>query len=293
MGKSKKSRGRESSSKILKIVFGVIFVAGGIANFGGSTEAALFGIVAGCLLVAWAFQGGQNKATPAPASTPEPKPKATPVKQDKPEPTQKADFKIPERIGDCLRVYFYADLRVDLTTEAMQIAEKMQSDNKWTFDVANKSEEIELSYNGELFGKLCDKSDMVADWLKRGDPLIIGLKTISDDANLPCQAFAAFYRDEKKRLANRENEVVKLVKYTNKDIQENICYMHEGEKVDLEEDYDGDDSVIVSSVGMEIGHLPKKQARKFVADGCAGAFVEEIEYDDEKDRYIPHIRIYW
>ena len=69
--------------------------------------------------------------------------------------------------------------------------------------------------------------------------------------------------------------------------------MHEGEKVDLEEDYDGDDSVIVSSVGMEIGHLPKKQARKFVADGCAGAFVEEIEYDDEKDRYIPHIRIYW
>ena len=293
MGKTKKSGGRKANSKILKIVFGVIFVVGGIGNFRESIEAALFGIVAGCLLVAWAFQGGRKKVTPAQASTSETDLIADTFKRIVTESTQKVDYTIPERIGDCLRLYTYTNLRVEPTAEAIQIAEKMQSDTTWTFSVANKSGKIELSYKDELFGVLCDKADMVADWLKRGDPLIIGLKTISNDDNLSCQAFAAFYRDEQKRLAYRENEVVKLVKYASSDVQDNIGYMHEGEKVDLEEYYDGDDSVVVSSCGLEIGQLPKKQVRKFIEEGCAGAFVEEIEYDYEKDRYIPHIRIYW
>ena len=104
MGKTKKSGGKKANSKILKIVFGVIFVVGGIGNFRESIEAALFGIVVGCLLVAWAFQGGRKKVTPAQASTSGTELKTALSKQGETESTQKADYTIPERIGDCLRL---------------------------------------------------------------------------------------------------------------------------------------------------------------------------------------------
>ena len=71
--------------------------------------------------------------------------------------------------------------------------------------------------------------------------------------------------------------------------------MEDGEELDIEEDYDnnGNDIVIVMGQGDEIGRLPKKQANRIISEGFAGCFLDHIETDVEKDKYIPFVDIYW
>ncbi len=169
----------------------------------------------------------------------------------------------------------------------------MQAENTWTFEIKVDNNVIQLYFKENLFGELIDKADMVIDWLKRNDPCIVGLKRIDIEKN-EYVAFAAFYRDEQKRLAYRENEIVKLIKFANKDVQENLEYINEGDMCELSEDFDDENNdIIIVEVGDKIGQLPKKQAEKFRSNGCAGAFIDHVDFDDEKEKYIPYVKIYW
>lgn len=272
-----------------KIVWGVLFLLCG-ASYGTKDPAIAFlTCLVGATLIGWGMYSclkkKKSKKTTQPVAS-------LPV--ERPASTSKPDYRIPRKMGECLLLYQYANLKVSPSEQAISIAESMQAANKWLFDIREHEGQIKLYFSDNYFGKLLDKTDMVLDWLKRDDPVIVGLKNINDRDGISCIAFAAFYRDEQKRLAYRENEIVRLVKYAKKDTQESLSFSSKGEKLDLEEDYDAENSVVVSDdYGNEIGYLPQKQAKRFLAEGCAGAFLESADYDDEKDKYIPHIKIYW
>ena len=205
------------------------------------------------------------------------------------------DYSLPSRIGDCLRLYQYFNLRAVPSDNAVSIAKTMQAANKWTFDAREEDGSIVLYFDGQFFGKLLDRVDMVKDWMHCGDPLIIGLKNIKDDdGQIVCIVFAVFYRDEQKRMAWRENEVVKLVKTANNEAQEKLECVQNGDLCELRDDYDTNNNDIgVVDVGGEIGQLPKKQAERFCTERCAGAFVDHVDFDDDTEKYIPYIKIYW
>ena len=238
----------------------------------------------GAVLIAWYFVRKRRV---------ENKPKEKPIANDKPKDHIDINCYIPSRIGDCLRLYQYFNLRIRPIENACELVQIMQAENTWTFEIKVDNNVVQLYFKENLFGELIDKADMVIDWLKRNDPCIVGLKRIDIEKN-EYVAFAAFYRDEQKRLAYRENEIVKLIKFANKDVQENLEYINEGDMCELSEDFDDENNdIIIVEVGDKIGQLPKKQAEKFRSNGCAGAFIDHVDFDDEKEKYIPYVKIYW
>lgn len=273
-----------------KIVWGVLFLLCG-ASYGTKDPAIAFlTCLVGAALIGWGvYVCAAEKKKPIKTTQPS---AFRPV--ERPASASKPDYRIPPKMGECLLLYQYANLKVSPSEQAISIARSMQAANEWLFDICENEGQIKLYFSGNYFGELLDKTDMVLDWLRRDDPVIVGLKNINDHDGISCIAFAAFYRDEQKRLAYRENEIVRLVKYAKKDAQESLSFSSKGEKLNLEEDFDAENSVVVSDgYGNEIGYLPQKQAKRFLAEGCAGAFLESADYDDEKDKYIPHIKIYW
>ena len=202
---------------------------------------------------------------------------------------KRPDVMIPDKIGDCVRLYLYTKLRIAPVSNAVEIVNVMQETNDWILTAKKTQAGIELDYHGEPFAALLDKVDMVSDWIERGDPMFICLKSIGESGQF---VLIAFYRDEQKRLANRENTVIKLIKYANQDAQSCMIGLTGGEKLDLEEDLSEDDVVSVSSCNGIIGYLPKKYANRYMEEGCAGAFLDRIEEGDNmKD--VPYIKIYW
>lgn len=205
-------------------------------------------------------------------------------------PSRKSvSVRIPDRIGDCIRAYYYPKVKIIPVPGARVLAEKMQESGDWKLEATKEPFGIELAYGGEAFASLAEREDMVSDWLQRGDPMLIFLGNLGDSGNY---AAIAFYRDEQKRLAHRESEVVKLTRYANQDAQFALMGLEPGVKLDVEEDYDREGSVLVMC-GDAIGALPKKSAERFLDEGCAGVFLDHIDYDDEKDKDIPYVKIYW
>ena len=224
-----------------------------------------------------------KKKSKAPAEQEETMPPPSPPKKAIP------TVRIPEKIGDCARVYYYPKVKIIPVPDARALAEEMQETGDWKLEATKEAFGVELTYHGEAFASLAERENMVSDWLQRGDPMFIVLGNLGDSGDYVA---LAFYRDEQKRLANREYEVVKLTRYTNEDAQFALMGLTPGTKLDLEEDYDREDSVLVM-YGDAIGALPKRHAKRFLEDGCSGAFLDRLEYDDEKDKDVPYIRIYW
>ena len=272
-----------------KIIWGVLLLISGVSYGAKDPKAAWLTCLVGAALIGWGVYSCSKKKKSKNTTQP-----VASLLVERPASTSKPDYRIPQKMGECLLLYQYANLKVSPSEQAISIAKSMQAANEWLFDIREHEGQINLYFSNNYFGELLEKTDMVLDWLKRDDPVIVGLKNINDQDGISCIAFAAFYRDEQKRLAYRENEIVRLVKYAKKDAQESLSFSSKGEKLDLEEDFDAENSVVVSdSCGNEIGYLPQKQAKRFLAEGCAGAFLESADYDDEKDKYIPHIKIYW
>ena len=202
---------------------------------------------------------------------------------------KKVDVTIPRKIGDCQQVYRYDRLTIAPVADAVKIALEMQRSGDWELDAVKVPSGVELQYHGAPFAALTQKEDMVSDWLDRGDPLFACLGNVGDSGNSAC---IAFYRDEMKRLASHENIVVKLIRCTNEEAQLNLTLAEEGDKLELEEDYEHEDSVVVLLDGSEIGALPKRQAIKYMEEGCAGVFLDHLDTDDNC-RDIPYVKIYW
>lgn len=265
-------------STIIKFALAALFLIGGLASMGSGIGPVVVGLV---LAVAFALWGAADmRRRPAPPARPAAQPQPTASERER------CDVTIPERVGSCIKVHQYLREPFKPLPGADDIALEMQASGDWRLTPAVDSTGITLLYHDRPFGWLehGKRSEMVRDWLLRGDPLIIYLSNYGESG---CTAAVAFYRDEQARMAFRESSIVRLTRYSGEDAQLALATMEGGEKLDVDEE--GEDDVAIS----DIGYLPRSAAARFCEEGAAGVFVDHIDYDDEKDQYIPYIKIYW
>jgi len=184
----------------------------------------------------------------------------------------------------------YRRFKTAIISQNASIYENMQKSGNFSVSAEERNGKILLYYHGEFYAIVNDEQTeaMIKDWIRNKEPFLIY-------ANSPDTVYVALYRDKRKKMAGREHEVVKLTAFSSNAKQETISFLEDGEELDIEEDYDnnGNDIVIVMGQGDEIGRLPKKQANRIISEGFAGCFLDHIETDVEKDKYIPFVDIYW
>lgn len=274
----------------VKIVLALLFFVGGLGNIGKNTGAAIFGIVLGVAFAAWLIIGlkkaPKRRAYNEPAAQPPAEPAQTSPTEEKPAAQEKAvDIVIPDHIGSAFRKYYYSDIAFNPFPTAEQLALEMQQTNDWSLEAVKAGSGISLNYHGRPLGVLdnADKAKMVSDWIERGDPFLVFLSHYGEKNTVAI----AFYLDEQSRLSYRESTVSKLTRYAGEDAQFSLSLMSDGEPLDFDEE---DDGIVAIS---DIGYLPKSVAARYNQEGAAGVFVDHIDYDDEKDKYIPYVKIYW
>ena len=197
-------------------------------------------------------------------------------------------YPLPSRIDGHPIQYAYIE-NIDPQT-GIDITQDILDGEERVVEIHSSSENIELLWNGKVFGIIHDpkKAEMVSDWQRKGLPCHAVLLSNGDQVNL------RFYRD--KRIGNefREQTIVALSSYKSAAKQEVIEFLENGDELQLEENYDKDDAVdVIPRHDLDkIGSLPKNIAAKYLQEGAFGAFYEYGEEDDE-GIITPYIRIYW
>ena len=184
----------------------------------------------------------------------------------------------------------YRRYKTAIISQDTSVYERMQKSGDFSIFAEEENGKILLYYHEELYAIVNDEQTetMIKDWIRNKEPLLIY-------ANSPDTVYVALYRDKRKKMTDREHEVVKLTAFSSNAKQETISFLEDGEELDIEEDYDtnGNNIVIVMGQGDEIGRLPKKQANRIINEGFAGCFLDHIETDIEKGKDIPFVDIYW
>lgn len=148
---------------------------------------------------------------------------------------------------------------------------------------------IILSYKGIDVCELLERQRMVTDWLRNDDTMIFQISS--------CKAgeegvAVAFYRNEVKRLATKQNVIIKLTAYASSDKQEAIAYLEDGQKLTIVDD-DGDHVYVANYFnGFEIGNLPKKYENMYFDEGFSGIFFDHQEWDEDREKAVPFVKIY-
>ena len=205
--------------------------------------------------------------------------------QDK-EEEKTVSVNIPSRMDNLYLIYSYTNIKFSPSDNAPQIADAMKKNAEFELTIQERDGAFYAIYDAAVFGEILDRTDMIQDWLHRGDPIRCWVKEYGLDENILA---LAFYRDEHARLAHRESGVYRLTKYANQGAQDMMAFYHDGDKVDLSEDMYEECAVSVES----IGYLPKKAAQRYIDEGAAAAFIDHIDYDVDKEKDIPYVKIYW
>lgn len=192
---------------------------------------------------------------------------------------------IPVVQGESTLVYRYPKQPVfDLNyNNAMILAEEQ----KWELTAKKSENDILLYGHDDIFvGKLGgNRVEMLSDWLMRNEPYIILLENVNTESK-EAVVFLGFYRDFNKYYADRESSIVKLTRYQNETAQLSILAFKQYEKLELDE---YDDKINVD----DIGWLSGKIAQRLIDNGYSACVFDHYDYDDEKDVYIPYVKIFW
>lgn len=266
-----------------KLIVGILFLIGGIGCVTTDLGAFAFGVVVGCVLIAWEVlpqQLNKNKQKTI-SSTQQPFKNVsnhTPSSDD-------VDVKIPSKIDGATLAYHYS---VPFETTEMDAAYKAALEKRWYLKASIINGKIHLFSDAVDLGILTQREDMLKDWIKRGDPYLIVLQHVNSESG--CTVFLAFYRDKTKQYAYRQQSVVALVSYKSEEKQENMI-LNEGDEVEAVESFDNDVVTIESSLGP-IGNLPRNIASRYLNEGAA-LIVFDHEEDDDNFKSRPYVRIYW
>lgn len=163
-------------------------------------------------------------------------------------------------------------------------------EKQWYLSAKQVGQEIHLFSAETDLGVLTERVDMVSDWIRRSEPYLIILERVNSETE--CTVMLVFYRDKQKYYANREQTVIALTAFKSEAKQDALSCLGESDELDLEEDWDKEDSVVVTFMGDAIGKLPKKYAQKYISDGAALVVFDHTEEDDEFIQK-PYVRIYW
>lgn len=288
---------------IIEIIIGAFFIlltlgalASGLIVFG-----IILFIIGALLIVIGVRTSGKarNNRTSASDSVTE-SPATEPITRDVPPIIRNHDVEghrpyidIPKVIDNLVLVYCYINVAFKPCDSSESAVQSMKADNKYELSIVQDETSFCVEYNNTRLGTITDRVDMVRDWLKRNDLIRSWLTNYGESGNTIA---LAFYRDEQARLSYRETSVVKLTRCYNEEMQDMVRTLQVGEKLDLEESSNWevpDGTVEVTVLGALVGALPKKAANRYLDEGAAAAFVDHIDYDYEKDKDIPYIKIYW
>lgn len=205
------------------------------------------------------------------------------------------DVRLPSMLDGAPLAYHYEKVPIVTTEQTEAGALSMAAENRWELTPKIDGDQVKLFFDDICMGIMDQRSDMMTDWIKRGDPYKIILQNYNTET-LSCVVYLAFYRDHFKGQQWREQSIVTLTGYKSKAKQETISCLAAGDELELDEDYEHEGSVVVSYRGDEIGKLPGKMASKYLAEGCFGARIEQVDEDlnDNADYvYTPIVRIFW
>lgn len=310
-----------------KIIFGIILIIGGVGLAVADLTSGLIDIAIGAALIVWWMQGRKKSSAnhsavkkhhqPSPvahavsqdsrpsvksedgydvvlpeekASAPLPPSAPHPVTQVPPpsaKSKEKYDVVIPEEKDGAPLAYRYSVPFVPSDLDAVLAAAKAE---RWYLSAKQIGKEIHLFSEETNLGILTERADMVSDWLKRGEPYLIILERVNSETG--CTVMLVFYRDKQKYYANREQTVTALTAFKAEAKQDVLSCLGEGDELELEEEWDKEDSAVVTFMGDAIGRLPKKYAQKYISDGAALVVLDHMEEDDEFVKK-PYVRIYW
>lgn len=206
------------------------------------------------------------------------------------DPKKEVDITIPEWKDGAQRQYWYS---VKINVTDMETLTKRALAKEYLLDVKEISNEIHVFSLENDIGILVDRVDMIRDWLERGDPYFFCIEHVyPNEPEKPCTGMLAFYRDKRQGQEKREQVVIALTAYKSDEKQSNITICIAGEELNLQEDFEHEDSVIVSGSWGEIGKLPQKYAKRYLEEKAYGVFFEKAEPEND---FIekPFVRIIW
>lgn len=209
------------------------------------------------------------------------------------EPKGHLDIVIPSNIGDAKLFYHYEAEK----TKNVDYDIVMERASKRDWELGAKLDEGTVwltSKNVPVMQLESDfRANMLSDWIKRGDPYKIYIKGI-DAETREVFVYLAFYRTVESMMKGHEVQVLKLTSYSSEEFQAALAFLNKDDELDIGLDYtdDGDEVHCVISAGGPIGKLPKTIEKRLLEEDYARCFVDHIDFD-EKDRYVPYIKIYW
>lgn len=301
-----------------KIIVGAVFLIGGFGCITSDIGAAIFGVVVGTALIVWWYLSLKkssvqdssaekkdsgpvvssnysitNQAAQSPIKPPAsqlPPPVHQPVMQIPPSSTKTKevyDVVIPEKKDGAPLAYRYSVPFVPSDINDVLSAAKAE---RWYLSAKQIGSDIHLLSEEADLGILTERADMVSDWLRRDEPFLVILERVNSEAG--CTVMLVFYRDRLKYYANREQTVTALTAFKAESKQDILSCLEETDELELEENWDKEDSVAVVYMGDTIGNLPKKYAQRYISDGAALVVLDHMEEDDEFIKK-PYVRIYW
>lgn len=229
-----------------------------------------------------------------PASEPvkeEPKvePKVEPNPVDTPE-NEVVVFHLPDEIDGATVAYQYEEVvfALDCAEDPDPYMAKELRFERNASKILVKHDSIQIGFLKP--GKI---TDMVRDWLNRGDPIRAFLTAYDQDESSG-EFTIVFYRDALKH-AKRRGTAVKEYKLTgNKSAaaQEECCYASIDDRCTIEYDYDKEKYAVHDETYSLYGYLPAAGAKFFEEhDSNCIAVVTNVELDDE-DRTVIYVALY-
>ena len=221
--------------------------------------------------------------SPAPLSSPAPAPK------------KPLDIVIPSNIDNAKLFYHYdAEKAKNVDYDAVM---KMVSKKDWELEARLVDGVVWLTAKGAPVMQLESdfRANMLSDWIKRGDPYKIYIKNVNTETK-EVLVYLAFYRTVESQMQGRESQVVKLTGTSGEERQGTIYLLNKDDELDIDSEYtnDGDVRYIVTTLGGDpVGRLPKSVQARLADETYEACYVDHVAYDEDRDRYIPYIRIYW
>lgn len=188
-------------------------------------------------------------------------------------------------------VYWYPNTHVSNVDRDM--LRKIADTGNFVVELSlSEDKKIYVMKDGAIVGCVEEKQNILKDWISRGLPMVCEFTAFRQGKEA---VSIALYRDDEKRLSDKQFVVTKLTSCMSEDKQEIIWFLEKGQKLFLEVD-DNDKPYIRDIQNNAIGNLPSKYKDAYFEDAIAGVFFDHSEKSenangDEKD--IPYVKIYF
>ena len=230
--------------------------------------------------------------TPSYTSEPE-SVKEEPKVESKPDETpekQVVEFHLPDTIDGATVAYQYEEV-----VFALDCAEDPDPYMAKELHFEKDADKIYVKHESVRIGCLKPGkiTDMIRDWLERGDPIRAFLTGYDTDESTG-HFVIVFYRDALKHAMRRStsSKEFKLVGNKSADVQELCHYASEGDRCSIEYDYDKEKYAVYDETYTLYGYLPAAGTKYYEEcdDSCI-AVVSNVEFDDE-DRTVIYVTLF-